>query len=156
MSASEPERIRAGARAYLTSIRKVLDAREGKVTLHHVRSHTGGMDRDSKFNHIADRQANQGRESSPTGTRRNLFTHNEERVLIFLNDHGDFRTWARDAAASNLVDTWAQSGGKHTGRVAGMCGDGVARRGFARMPRGGSYADLGPGRRARPIAHCRD
>ena len=123
---SEPERIRSGARSFLTSIRKVIDARKGATSFLHVRSHTGALDRHSTWNEVADKHANIERRRSPPGGLP--FTFNEERVIATLNGdhvHGDFRRWAQRTAAQCRRRHWAETEG-HVSEVIRDCEEGIA------------------------------
>ena len=123
---SESERIRAGARPILTSIRKIIDARSGEVTFDHVRSHTGASDEHSKWNEAADFFANECRRRAP-GRGGPPFHHNEEKVVITINRdhvHGDFRLWAKREAAKARKAEWARAAG-HVSRVIRECPGGI-------------------------------
>ena len=123
---SEPERIRSGARPFLTSIRKVIDARKGATSFLHVRSHTGALDKHSVWNDVADVHANIERRRSPPGGLP--FTFNEERVIATLNGdhvHGDFRRWAQRTAAQCRRGHWSETKG-HGSEVVRDCEGGIA------------------------------
>ena len=59
-------RIRAAARPMLTSLRRLMASRPGRVSFHHVRAHTGGSDFASVAYDLADRRANGGNRTSTT------------------------------------------------------------------------------------------
>jgi hypothetical protein len=122
---SEPERIRAGARPVLTSIRKVIDARQGVVNFHHVRSHTLASDKHSYWNAVADKNANLYRAKGGAGA--STFLWNEERVVVALNGdhvHGDFKKWAKREAAALRRMTWKGAEG-HVSTVIRECPEGI-------------------------------
>lgn len=125
---SEPERIRAGGRPFLTSIRKLIDKRSGTVRLCHVRSHTGQQDAHSLGNERADAAANRARKSAPPRSFH-AFTWNEERIIAFIDGlhvHGDFRAWAGRSEGSQRRARWAASKGTRCARVATECPNGIA------------------------------
>ena len=123
---SEPERIRAGGRPYLTSIRKLIEKRSGSVRFRHVRSHTGLQDAHSLGNERADAAANRARAAAPSRSYR-PFTWNEERVIAFIDGlhvHGDFRSWAGRSEGSKRREAWAASSGTRCSRVPTECSSG--------------------------------
>ena len=78
------QRIRSGARAINNTIRRVVRRRYelGTVTrVRHVRAHTGGSDRDSRFNDQADALAKEA--SRMEGVRKFPYTMNDETVLFY-------------------------------------------------------------------------
>ena len=120
---SEAERIRAGGRPLLTSIRKVLDARSGPVTFRHVRSHTGHADTHSRWNEVADGWANEWRRESP-GCLQPI-QWNEERLIVSIDGdyvHGDLRRWAQRAAARRRLLSWSKADGHVSRAIQGNLG----------------------------------
>ena len=78
------QRIRSGARAINNTIRRIVRRRYelGTVTrVRHVRAHTGGSDRDSRFNDQADALAKEA--SRIERVRKFPYTMNDETVLFY-------------------------------------------------------------------------
>ena len=126
-SRSEAERIRAGSRPILTTIRKLLDARTGVVSFQHVKSHTRRTDVHSRGNAMADKEANEQRRMGRHG-HYPRFAWNEERIIATLCGdyvHGDFRVWAKRRAAIIRRQQWARSK-SHASDLMKNCQDAVA------------------------------
>jgi hypothetical protein len=87
---SARSRIRSGARAYITTMRKVIEARRamGAFTrIAWVRAHTGGDDACSRANDKADKLANAARRIR--AAKPSAFMYNDERLLYYTLLHGD-------------------------------------------------------------------
>jgi ribonuclease HI len=87
---SHRRRIRSGARAYITTTREVIAARQsmGAFTrISWVWVHMGRGDTHSRANDMADRLANNARRMG--ADKPDPFTFNDERMLLFTLLHGD-------------------------------------------------------------------
>jgi hypothetical protein len=116
-------RIRSGARALNTTIRKVVAKRyeHGASTrIRHVRAHTHGKDVHSRMNERADRLANGAREASTDAGPP--FMINDERVLFFAPVRGtsgprtyvsgDLRKTLKRIARGGQQNRWAECTGR--------------------------------------------
>jgi hypothetical protein len=90
-------RIRAAARPMLTSLRRLMASRPGRVSFHHVRAHTGGSDFASVANDLADRRANEERtRAAALGVWGKLYLYNEEQVIPYI-------TWPQRTRATHVI-----------------------------------------------------
>jgi exonuclease III len=116
-------RCRSGSRAYNTTIRKVIKARQvagGCCQITYVPAHTGGTDIHSRANAVADRLAKSARHMYQ-GTC-SPFTYNDEQVLFFtplFGDHGppnyvsgDLRKVLKSMARVQQQRRWAGCTGR--------------------------------------------
>jgi hypothetical protein len=90
-------RIRAAARPMLTSLRRLMASRPGRVSFHHVRAHTGGSDFASVANDLADRRANEERtRAAALGVWGKPYLYNEEQVIPYI-------TWPQRTRATHVI-----------------------------------------------------
>ena len=106
---SERGRFRTAARPVIVSIRGIMAAKGGAVTLTHVPSHTGGSDPWSRGNRAADEAANEARRSAEDGEAP-YFLWNEERYVFWegVSTHitGDIRKVMKRSITQRHYASW--------------------------------------------------
>jgi hypothetical protein len=133
---AEKRRIRAAARPMLTTLRRLLASRAGRVSFHHVRAHTKGKDFHSVANGMADEAANAEREAAAAvNVYGTPFLYNEERVIAFLAWPGDKRAIHIIGDVGAACRGWARRELFHR-----WCSPDLARQG--QTPRSSTFSEV--------------
>jgi ribonuclease HI len=115
---SQRRRILTAARPLITCIRTMITERQGRVELTHVKAHTGGTDRHSRLNDVADAEANKARIA---GTKNPALVPpagyaGEEKVSLVLKGWvttGSYRRTLLHLAAARALDRQKKGGNGH-------------------------------------------
>ena len=119
------KRLRMGARPVVHGLARLIQARTGRTTLRHIRSHTGLPDENSRGNERADALAKEGREAALSKPLKWL-TQGEEQVIFWSDGKhvvGDIRAEVKRILVRRRLANWSRQ--SHQGRIAREVGPSI-------------------------------
>ena len=120
----ERRRITCAGRALLDEIRRLVALRPHSVQLIHVRSHTGGDDRCSRLNDVADTLANEGRGVSAVMNIADLETRPAQLIMLCSGRvYGSYKGAMQRQVEGRLLKQWRAL--EHQGRLLRDCEGGA-------------------------------